>query len=104
LYFKKISFPLKKIYLIFLLLIFSGTSLFSQISKTHYIPALTSDSGNAQITDAYIYISTPSVDDVNFTIQEIGGVVVVDDMIKNINPYRYDVPGSGTTQLVDIKK
>ena len=94
---------MKKIYLIFLFLILSGTSLFSQISKTHYIPALTSDSGNAQITAAYIYISTPSVDDVNFTIQEIGGAVVVDDMIKNINPYRYDVPGTGTTQLVASK-
>ena len=38
-----------------------------------------------------------------YTIQEIGGSVVKQDEIDNSNPYRYDVPGSGTTQLVASK-
>jgi hypothetical protein len=97
---KKISFPLKKIYLIFLLLIFSGTSIFSQISKTHYIPPIAySGSGSSVPQEQYIYLSTPSINPVNYTIQEIGGSVVSQDIIDNSNPYRYDVPGTGQTQL-----
>ena len=91
---------IEKNYLLLFLFVLFASSAFSQISKTHYIPALTSDSGNAQITEAFIYISTPSVDNVNYTIQEIGGAVVADDVINNTNPIRYTVPGSGTTQLV----
>jgi hypothetical protein len=100
LYFKKISFPLKKIYLIFLLLVFSGTSIFSQISKVHYIPPITySGQGASTPADQYIYLSTPSVNNVRYTIQEIGGTIVRDDEINNSSPYRYDIPGTGQTQL-----
>ena len=47
----------------------------------------------------YIYLSTPSINPVKYTIQEIGGTIVRDDEIDNSNPYRYDVPGTGDTQL-----
>jgi hypothetical protein len=84
LYFKKISFPLKKIYLIFLLLVFSGTSIFSQISKTHYIPPIAySGIGSSVPQQQYIYLSTPSINPVKYTIQEIGGTIVRDDEIDN---------------------
>ena len=91
---------MKKIYLIFLLLIFSGTSIFSQISKTHYIPPIAySGSGSSVPQQQYIYLSTPSINPVKYTIQEIGGTIVKDDEIDNSNPYRYDIPGTGDTQL-----
>ena len=86
---------MKKIYLIFLLLIFSGTSLFSQLSKTHYIPPVigpTSTSGpGAQI----LYISTPSKTPVNFTVRNGGvigttvssGTIYESGQVSNNNPY-----------------
>ena len=57
------------------------------------------DNGSSVPGDQYIYLSTPSINDVNYTIQEIGGSVVRQDKINNSNPYRYDVPGTGDTQL-----
>ncbi|MDA8588836.1 T9SS type B sorting domain-containing protein [Flavobacteriaceae bacterium] len=91
---------MKKTYLIFLLLVFSGTSLLSQISKTHYIPPIAySGIGSSVPQQQYIYLSTPSINPVKYTIQEIGGSVVRQDEIDNSNPYRYDVPGTGDTQL-----
>ena len=78
----------------------STSSLFSQISKVHYIPPVAySNNGSSVPGDQYIYLSTPSINDVNYTIQEIGGSVVRQDKINNSNPYRYDVPGTGDTQL-----
>ena len=78
----------------------STTSLFSQISKVHYIPPVAySNNGSSVPDDQYIYLSTPSINDVNYTIQEIGGSIVRQDKINNSNPYRYDVPGTGDTQL-----
>ena len=94
---------MRKKYLLLFLFVLFASSAFSQISKTHYIPPITTDSGNAQITASYIYISTPSVTNVKYTIQEIGGTIVRDDEINNSSPYRYDVPGTGTTQLVASK-
>jgi len=66
---------IKKYFFLFFFSLFAS-SVFSQISKTHYIPALTTDNGNAQVTDAHIYISTPSTTTVNVTIQEIGGAAI----------------------------
>ena len=84
----------------FILVLLSTNSLFSQISKVHYIPPVAySGNGSSIPGDQYIYLSTPSINDVNYTIQEIGGSVVRQDIINNSNPYRYDVPGTGNTQL-----
>ena len=60
---------MKKIYLFFLLLTFTG---FAQFSKTHYIPPL-SGSGGQPAQNQYMYISSPSLTPVNFTINSLGG-------------------------------
>ena len=55
----------------FLFFIFITINCFSQFSKTHFIPPLTSQTNLAE--DQYLYISTPSTTVVNFKITEIGG-------------------------------
>ena len=71
---KKISFPLKKIYLIFLLSFFSVTSLFSQLSKKHYIPPVTGVNGGSGPGSQILYISTPSTSKVNYTVRYGGDI------------------------------
>ncbi|WP_144374435.1 hypothetical protein [Winogradskyella sp. PG-2] len=45
----------------------------AQLSKTHYIPPLTSaEFGNANPESQYLYLSTPSAADVAYTIKQIG--------------------------------
>ena len=59
---------LKFIVSAFLCLLISQIGV-AQLSKTHYIPPLTSaEFGNAYPEDQYIYISTPKTHDVIFTI------------------------------------
>jgi hypothetical protein len=65
---------LKKIYLIFLLLVFSGTSLFSQLSKKHYIPPVTGINGQSGPGAQILYISTPSTSNVNYTVRYGGDI------------------------------
>ena len=70
----KINFPLKRIYLIILLLFLSGTSLFSQLSKTHYIPPVTGVNSTSGPGAQILYISTPSISPVNFTVRYGGDI------------------------------
>jgi hypothetical protein len=65
---------LKKIYLIFLLLLLSGTSLFSQLSKKHYIPPVTGSSSTSGPGSQILYISTPSTSKVNYTVRYGGDI------------------------------
>ena len=65
---------MKKIYLIFLLLLFSGTSLFSQLSKKHYIPPVTGVNSTSGPGAQILYISTPSISPVNFTVRYGGDI------------------------------
>ena len=67
---------MKKTYLIFLLLVFSGTSLFSQLSKKHYIPPVTGTAGNntSGPGSQILYISTPSTTKVNYTVRYGGDI------------------------------
>ena len=56
-----------------LLFLFIGHIGFSQLSKTHYIPPLTSSEfGNANPEDQYIYLSTPSNSNIAYTIIPVG--------------------------------
>lgn len=60
------------ILLIFFTLLCSKLS-FSQLSTKHFIPPLTAAAiGNANPEEQYLYISTPSATDVNFTIRPVG--------------------------------
>ena len=48
-------------------------STYAQLSKTHYIPPLTSaEFGNANPESQYMYLSTPSLADVTYTIKPVG--------------------------------
>ena len=86
---------MKKIVL-FLFFLFCALNCFSQFSKTHYIPPLISVAGFAE--DQYLYISTPSLTDVNFKIIANGGNVV-NGTVNNNNPYRFYIATGLDTQL-----
>ena len=75
---------IKRILFIFILLI-SGFS-FSQLSKNHYIPPISSGPSNADPLDQLMYISTPNQGDVNFTIN-IGGGNSISGSVSNATPY-----------------
>ena len=79
-----------------MLLLFNVTSLFSQISKVHYVPPITSNSGSVE--DQYIYLSTPSEADVDYDIQIIGGSTI-SGTINNTKSYTYPIGNGDNTQL-----
>ncbi len=90
---------LKKIFLIFIMAI--STQGYAQLSKTHYIPPLTSaEFGNANPGDQYIYLSTPSASDIPYTIMPIGQPVsnYITGNVSNANPRQIPL-GSGNGQL-----
>ncbi|OXA77765.1 T9SS type B sorting domain-containing protein [Flavobacterium frigidimaris] len=80
----------------FMLFLFCTINCFSQFSKTHYIPPLISVAGFA--ADQYLYISTPSLTNVNFKIIANGGSVVSGTVNSN-NPYRFYIGTGLNTQL-----
>ena len=85
---------------VFFFLFFLSINCFAQFSKTHYIPPLTAQTNLAE--DQYIYISTPSVTNVNFKIIEIGGNVIT-GVASNSNPYVYYIGNGDNTQLITPK-
>ena len=89
---------MKKIALLFL--VFLTINCFSQFSKTHYIPPITSNSNLEG--DQYIYISTPSITNVNFKIIENGGSII-SGVVNNANPYVFSIGFGDNTQLFTPK-
>ena len=84
-----------------LLFLFTIISLncFAQLSKTHYIPPLTSSSSTLVTPqDQYIYISSPSITTVKFKIIEIGGNII-NGTVSNISSYRHPIGSGVNTQL-----
>lgn len=81
---------------LFALLTFFSLSCFAQFSKTHYIPPLISATG--LVEDQYLYISTPSLTNVNFKIIPNGGSVIYGTVNSN-TPYRYSIGAGDDTQL-----
>jgi gliding motility-associated-like protein len=80
----------------FLFVILFTINGFAQFSKTHYIPPLISAPG--LVADQYLYISTPSLVNVNFKIIANGGGVINGTVNRN-NPYRYSIGSGDNTQL-----
>ncbi|WP_187269301.1 T9SS type B sorting domain-containing protein [Algibacter pacificus] len=71
------------------------------MSKTHYIPPLTSaDSNSANPEDQYIYISTPSVTNVAYTIMPVGQptTAYITGVVSNTSPRVVSI-GSGNENL-----
>lgn len=82
--------------LYFLIILLFTTNSFAQFSKTHYIPPLISAVG--LVEDQYLYISTPSLVNVNFKIIANGGAVITGTVNRN-NPYVYTIGSGDFTQL-----
>ena len=89
---------MKKILL--LLYVLFSVNCFSQFSKTHYIPPITAQS--SVVEDHYIYISTPSLNNVSFKIIENGGSVI-NGVVNNVTPFRYFIGTGDFTQLFTPK-
>jgi hypothetical protein len=89
---------MKKTFLIFFS--FLSISCIAQFSKTHYIPPITAQ--NTLVEDHYLYISTPSITDVNFKIIEIGGTIIT-GMVSNTIPYVHPIGSGNSTQLFTSK-
>ncbi|MDT0554307.1 T9SS type B sorting domain-containing protein [Urechidicola vernalis] len=72
-----------------------------QLSKTHYIPPLTSaEFGNANPEDQYIYLSTPSAANITYTIIPIGEPATnhITGIVSNTSPQEIYI-GNGSSQL-----
>ena len=78
-------------------------SQFAQLSKVHYIPPIAAhgaSNSNAFPRDQYIYISTPSENNVNYTIAPMGEVSenYISGVVSNSIPAIHSI-GSGTTSF-----
>lgn len=88
---------MKKNILFIALITLLSVNCYSQFSKTHYIPPV-SGSENVPAEEQYLYISTPSITPVDFTIKQIGGTTISGVVSRDI-PYVYNI-GFGTfTQM-----
>jgi gliding motility-associated-like protein len=88
---------MKKNLLCSLFVLLFTLNCFSQFSKTHYIPPLSSSS-TIQSESQFIYISTPNVIPVNFRIIEIGGTTILGTVSRDI-PYVHDIGFGNDTQV-----
>ena len=73
----------------------------AQLSTRHFIPPLTNaEFGNANPENQYFYISTPNVQNVNYTIKQIGlpATSDINGTVNNTNPQEIFI-GTGVTQL-----
>lgn len=85
---------MRSFYLLFILLF--SVNCFSQFSKTHYIPPLSSST--ILSGEQYLYISTPNILPVNFRIIELGGTTI-NGTVSRDTPYVYNVGFGNDTQL-----
>lgn len=86
---------MKKIVYLFLFITYFG---FAQFSKTHYIPPITSSAGQPA-QNQFMYISSPSLTPVNFTINSLGGGTV-NGTVSRDNPFVYTIGFGTNTQLM----
>ncbi|TXE07084.1 T9SS type B sorting domain-containing protein [Seonamhaeicola algicola] len=87
--------------LLLLLVLCFASHTYAQLSKTHYIPPLTSAAfGNANPEGQFIYISTPTNSLVPYTIIPVGQPTTnyITGTVSNANPQTVNI-GSGSTQL-----
>jgi gliding motility-associated-like protein len=91
------NFRLKIIISLVLLLISNRT--FSQLSQKHYIPPLTYAEQNSSLpNNQYIYISTPSNRNINYSIKPIGSSQEFTGVVSKLTPAVFFI-GTGESQL-----
>ena len=88
---------MKKRFLLIILFLFNVNCLFSQISKVHYIPPISSGEGQG-VSDQYIYLSTPSDIPVDYEILAVGGGIVKQGSFTNKENIDFFI-GNGESQL-----
>ena len=81
-------------------------SLYAQLSKVHYIPPIAAhgaSNSNAIPLDQHIYISTPSNNNVSYSITPVGSstVSIVSDVVSNSSPNVHSI-GSGPSNFAII--
>lgn len=76
-------------------MVFTIINGYSQFSKTHYIPPLTSAT-SMRPSQQYLYISTPTLTNVNVIITPIGGVAFT-ATVNSSTPYVYKIPDAVPT-------
>ncbi len=81
-----------------LLALFFSLNCFSQFSKTHYIPPL-SNTDAYETLGQYMYISTPSITDINYRVIAIGGAVTT-GTVRRDNPQTVFIGTGSDTQLL----
>lgn len=91
---------MRKIFLLSLTLI--ALNCVAQFSRTHYIPPIANQNQTLKAEDHYLYISTPSIKDVNLKIIAIGGQIIY-ATVNNNNPYIYKIGVGINTQLFTPK-
>ena len=81
--------------LLFIYLLFSSITLsFAQLSTKHYIPPVASQDND--ISEQYIYISTPRNTDIPFTIKTVGNPTNdYSGLVSNTNPFLYRIVQDG---------
>jgi len=85
--------------LLTLLLLLCVKNLEAQLSKKHFIPPLTyAENGNANPENQYFYISTPSNNNVTYTITQIGSNNNITGVVSNTSPKEINI-GNGDSQL-----
>ena len=77
-------------FLLFLTSLYTFQDISAQSSKKHYIPPITTSDNSGIQT---IYISTPSISTINFTITPLGKTPI-NQTVSNISPYAYEVSSS----------
>lgn len=81
-----------------LLSLLLSINCFSQFSKTHYIPPL-SNTEAYETLGQYMYISTPSITDINYRVIAIGGAVTT-GTVRRDNPQTVFIGTDSDTQLL----
>ena len=95
----------RKSYLSLFLLLATQT-IKSQLSKQHYIPPIAAhnaSSSNAYPLDQHIYISTPSNNNIPYSITPVGGTSgsIISDVVSNSSPNVHNI-GTGPTNFAII--
>ncbi|WP_310557077.1 T9SS type B sorting domain-containing protein [Flavobacterium sp.] len=84
-----------RVLLLFILISFNG---FSQFSKTHYIPPLSNTDAYGTL-DQYLYISSPSLVNINYRIIAIGGGITT-GTVRRDNPQAIFIGNGSDTQIL----
>lgn len=73
---------------------------FAQLSKTHYIPPITTSFNQYSVAEEqFLYISTPSTTAIDFKIKQLGGATI-QGVVSRDTPYSLDIGYGTETQFI----